>query len=519
MVHMALAMARPWKHPKTGIYWLRKRIPDDLCPLLGKREEKQSLGTRDPNEAKRVHAQALAELAERWANLRSGARALSEREAHELVAPAYEWWVNAHRDNPSDQKIWKSEHFGKLWDYHDGSIYTDLPFAEQNRRMDEDGYLDLITMEAFCHDKVDELLSQRGLKVDELSRRKIEKAFGAAIQRASLTLAKLAIGQLEALMGSPASPTHYEFGSQAAISSDPLKFETLVAGWAAERRPMQKTIYEYKRVMRDLAGFLGHDDARRVSPKDLVAWKAKMIEASLHPKTIQGAKLGPIRAILQWAVDNQLLPINPATRVTIHVKTRAGESKRGFDDAEAAIILAAAQREADPVKRWVPLLGAYSGARVSEICQLRVEDIAQLSGIWCMKFAPEAGSLKTAGSERVVPLHPAVVEAGFLQFVSKSAAGPLFSTLPPDVFGKRGGNATKIIGRWVRGLGLTDARISPSHSWRHRFKTLGRRHGLMPDIVNAITGHHRKTVADSYGEFPVDALYREIAKIPAVRLE
>jgi integrase len=63
------------------------------------------------------------------------------------------------------------------------------------------------------------------------------------------------------------------------------------------------------------------------------------------------------------------------------VKSRAGESKRDFDDAEAAIILAAAQRQADPVKRWIPLLGAYSGARVSEICQLRVEDITQLSGI------------------------------------------------------------------------------------------------------------------------------------------
>jgi uncharacterized protein (DUF2336 family) len=75
---MALAMARPWKHPKTGIFWLRKRIPDDLRALLGKREEKQSLGTREPNEAKRIHAQALAELGERWANLRSGPRALSE---------------------------------------------------------------------------------------------------------------------------------------------------------------------------------------------------------------------------------------------------------------------------------------------------------------------------------------------------------------------------------------------------------------------------------------------------------
>ena len=39
----------------------------------------------------------------------------------------------------------------------------------------------------------------------------------------------------------------------------------------------------------------------------------------------------------------------------------------------------------------------------------------EVNGIWCMKILPEAGSLKTAGSERVVPLHPAVIEAGFLQ--------------------------------------------------------------------------------------------------------
>ncbi len=51
---MPLAMARPWKHPKTGIFWLRKRVPDDLRPLVGKREEKRSLHTRDPAEAKRL---------------------------------------------------------------------------------------------------------------------------------------------------------------------------------------------------------------------------------------------------------------------------------------------------------------------------------------------------------------------------------------------------------------------------------------------------------------------------------
>ena len=58
-----------------------------------------------------------------------------------------------------------------------------------------------------------------------------------------------------------------------------------------------------------------------------------------------------------------------------------------------------------------------------------------------------------------------------------------------------------MIGPWVRRLGLTDKRLSPSHSWRHRFKTMSRRHELMIDIANAITGHHRKTVADSYEGF------------------
>lgn len=52
-------MSRPWKHPKTGIYQLRKAVPDDLRKIVGKREEKVSLQTRDPGEAKQRFAKAL----------------------------------------------------------------------------------------------------------------------------------------------------------------------------------------------------------------------------------------------------------------------------------------------------------------------------------------------------------------------------------------------------------------------------------------------------------------------------
>ena len=113
-----------------------------------------------------------------------------------------------------------------------------------------------------------------------------------------------------------------------------------------------------------------------------------------------------------------------------------------------------------------------------------------------MKFDPDAGSLKTSGSERIIPLHPALLDRDFLKFVATIKSGPLFAELSPDKFGKRGGNGTKMIGRFVRQLGLKDIRLSPSHSWRHRIKTLGRKHGLAQDILNAITGHATKSVAD-----------------------
>lgn len=44
---------------------------------------------------------------------------------------------------------------------------------------------------------------------------------------------------------------------------------------------------------------------------------------------------------------------------------------------------------------------------------------------------------------------------------------------------------------------------------------LARWHVLAPDIVDAITGHSRKSVADSYGEFEMSALQRELEKIPS----
>src|SRR5258705_9315046 len=121
------------------------------------------------------------------------------------------------------------------------------------------------------------------------------------------------------------------------------------------------------------------------------------------------------------------LPVSEARRSVI--------IDRGFTDDEAKVILRAALEATDPVRRWVPWIGAYTGARISEICQLRAEDVVKVDDIWCMKFDPEAGSLKTSGSERIIPVHPALIENGFLKFATTVKSGPLFADLTPDKFG------------------------------------------------------------------------------------
>jgi integrase len=193
---------------------------------------------------------------------------------------------------------------------------------------------------------------------------------------------------------------------------------------------------------------------------------------------------------------------------------------QAFTVDEARAILTAAAKERSPVRRWVPLLCAQSGARVAEVCQLRREDIREEKGIWFMRITGEAGSVKNANSERDVPLHPDVIAAGFLDFVKAKPEGPLFydpkrrregSTKPPAKI------IAKNIASWVHTLGLKvgrDHRKDPNHAWRHYFKTVARAHGIQDSVSDRITGHAASNEGQNYGGLWLETLHEAVAKLP-----
>lgn len=89
--------------------------------------------------------------------------------------------------------------------------------------------------------------------------------------------------------------------------------------------------------------------------------------------------------------------------------------RRGFTQAQLTMIFdrLKQERERDGAAYWVCALALWTGARLNEVCQLRVEDVQEYEGIPFLFFTPFSRSgervpgqrFKTKSSPRPHPLH------------------------------------------------------------------------------------------------------------------
>jgi hypothetical protein len=77
-----IKMPKPITRPTSENYWIRKKVPVDLRPLVGKTEIWASLGTKDARQANIKIGEVNAAIEAKWTRLRAeAARAASSAEA------------------------------------------------------------------------------------------------------------------------------------------------------------------------------------------------------------------------------------------------------------------------------------------------------------------------------------------------------------------------------------------------------------------------------------------------------
>jgi integrase len=238
-----------------------------------------------------------------------------------------------------------------------------------------------------------------------------------------------------------------------------VRFRDLIPRWARERKVTPKSEDEFTSKITKLTIFLGHDDATRLTDRNIIDWKDHLLESGASHKTVENY-LNVLKTLLNYAVDQRILSVSPAQGISFRAKEDGRDNRLPFTVEDARLILIAARAHDDPVIRWANWISAFCGARLEEIVGCTREDIREVNGYRCIDISlanrETDASLKNRGAKRLIPLHPAVIEEGFLEYASSLSDGSLFPDLRVDKYGKRSHWASKAIG--PEGLYRTSAR-------------------------------------------------------------
>ncbi|NTE66165.1 integrase [Agrobacterium tumefaciens] len=517
---MVLQMARPQRHPTTGIFQLRKRVPKHLIPLVGKKEEKISLGTRDPSEAKILHARALTVIETRWKQLSVGVISLSQKQAVAMSGEIYRAMVRESEDDPG-----LPEHrlASLLPDY----LHLRPEEVKVVQLTKNDALFERIidTYKVRRNDKaIEHYLHNRGYRVDEPSMHLLRSAVASAVLQAKEHLLKMSKGDYRPDPDAERFPV-LDMALANRNTKDIGKYglSQVFEDYHAERKLAAASYKKWKGIIAKVSDEV--PDIRDLTDEWVVDWKDRLLKQGLTAVHVKDSYLASLRAVCTWAKNNKRIPANPVDGISVAVPKKIRTRDKEFTSAEAQTILRgslkpASDRHTDQMKaayRWVPWLCAYTGARVGEITQLRKKDVQLHGKHWLVWITPEAGTTKD-GNPRFVALHPHLIEQGFVQFIRTMPEGPIFFDPSRYRGGTNGNPQSKKVGErlaaWVRGLGVTDTRIKPNHAWRHLFKTEARGVFMGVGARDYMQGHVPASEGEAYGGFKPHVLAHEIAKLP-----
>ncbi len=240
--------------------------------------------------------------------------------------------------------------------------------------------------------------------------------------------------------------------------------------------------------------------------------------------------------MMNWMVKEELTGRNPCIGLRVADPIPVREKRRPFSSDQLQRIFCGGPFEnlgdicegkvepTRPSHFYVPLIALFSGLRQNEICQQTVDDVVEIDGVFNFVVKPdrELGKrVKTLSSERVVPVHPALINARLLDHWRRCKVQKEVR-LWPDLELDKFGYASVHFSKWfARYLTKTDAKLDRTafHSFRHCFRDALRAGRVEREIAFALggwTGSRSGVVAtgDIYGNgFEIGALHEAITKV------
>ncbi|MBD1388557.1 site-specific integrase [Neiella sp. HB171785] len=562
-------MTSPWKHPQTGVYYFRRAVPADIKKAVGRSLIKKTLGTKDPEEAKRLIVPHIAESDElfRMARLRADQEVSHSITAKDAAIIASRWYERMKDE--IDAKGGDVGFVSKIV-HEDGSISfeesTDLlRIVGNDIHFASDAQLDLLGEQLGTF--IDEQLQVETLSVSKGSDqyRWIAKEFfiflheleGLSKARMlnnwnyksapSIADSVLSVDKTRDKANAPRPVegkgpllsqvlASYLDAEKAKVGENLSRLKSLDSYEASFKRfveivgdiPVDGLTSHHVIQFRDTSLKLPKSKTQQIRsmPIERQITYAKTNELTLvSPSTVKNT-LKHVSTIINFAVEADFISVNPVQRVKKPQAKKvvdASELERGYGAEELDKIFSHEQfRDASAHKRhgwasyWIPLICRYTGARLNEIGQLNTSDIQQEGSVYYFNIRRGKGqSVKADSSVRHVPIHRHLIELGLLDYAESIGEGPLFPQVPRS---KQTGSTTSALSKWwaniVRGQGVDPK--APAHEFRHTIKTELRGLSVPDSVSDRITGHSAKGEGGRYGSVSLEFRQEVIDKITPV---
>ena len=543
----------PRLYRRNATYYHRAAVPVDIQQTYGKAEEKFSLGTKDYREALKLVRIAAVEVDQRFdehraklaANAAPLAKELTEEQIKQFGETAYHSWLyfdDFLRGQGFGQASGRSEeNVAEIFEAYRSGIEARMRmhkshFARgQVRPIDEEIALDF-------------LKDLMGIKLDPASpslRRAVVENQKAAI-RAQKAIAERAEGEVIETPPMPAAANKKSSQAFVPLLSDAVR------AWAAEKAKtswVAKTEREHRVWMQHFIETAGDRPLDDYTKADARAFKAVLMQIPPNwnkHKPLQGITklteaaekankiglaamsdrnvnkiLGFVGSFWTWAEGQyDETPANLFKGVKLKINKRARDDRDPFTMDELKAIFSApvytgckSLREwsqpgdlvpSDAGIYWVPLISLFSGARMGEIIQLRVADVKEEDGIAYLSVNAEEEDqhLKNLNSWRSIPIHPKLIEMGFLKLVEQRKAEKTERLFPDLKKGKDGYYSSpfsKHFNRFLRSVGAKRDKTS-FHSFRHNFEDACRDNGVSKELMDALQGHGESGMSGRYGK-------------------
>ena len=278
---------------------------------------------------------------------------------------------------------------------------------------------------------------------------------------------------------------------------------------------------------------------RKKSPKYRDLSIKEVMKLKLSQKEIQtpqniNKRITKLSVFGNWGVRQGLLITNPFSGMKFSVKKQP-HTRQPFTAGELRIIfkpetyLKWTIHFSHPYRKdrvsnhlpyyWIFLLGIFSGMRTNEMCQILLSQVKKEKGIWFIFIEDsEETKVKTENAIRKVPLHPQLIDLGFVDYVTaqkKSKRGRLFWELSEDRDGFASHVSRHYNQRFLPAVGVWKKYTKVLYCTRHTF--INKLYSEMVDenVIKVLIGHEKEFTMKHYGgdPFTPERLLEEISKV------